>query len=231
MQVLADDQAGFRREQNGVLRGYVVRQIANTGWYDDLVEIWIQRDECVGATNVEQCNARRGNQRADHRRLPRLQHHRSVDAPRAECIGRGSRRESQQSGIFRLNDPGTGEKFDRQFACRAALGTDRDRPVRQALAALFAGRPTVEQPDRFIEQRAERHQAGRLALGRDAVRKDRDIDAGFRIAQQRCAVYRANRRHQPQLDAVAREKRTISISELGEADHLRIGCDADRAGR
>ncbi len=152
-----------------------------------------------------------------------------VDAPLLQLLGglEAGQRHQMVAGLDLVG----AQQLLRQLAHAGTLLADGDAlatQVGQAIEALFAA---VEDPDRLVEDAAQRQQAG-IVLAVRIVRQFDDAaldeaDLGLVVLQALDVLQRAGRGLDLERDAVARQDRRVAVGELVIGAGIAAGGDDD----
>ena len=232
MQVITRDQRCGRCDQLVVARRYVATEI------DDAVRQGHLREERkaprirIGLREVQQPYARRLQQHLDQRRLGRRAEYHAIDLAGQQ---RHRRRRVVQLGQLHLLQSHTVRLQQLLYHLRHAGAARADVDVLAAqirhAVDLYAG--TIEQPDRFDEQAAQRHQviAFRILQRGRAALHESHIGTRFRILQPLQVLERTLGALQPDGDALTREYRRIALGQHFVRAVLLSGGNGDDLGR
>ena len=213
MHVVANDKAGFRREQRHVGWRPVIGEIADAGGNDHFVQERIKRDIGVGVRKADELDTFVRQQLADDRRFPGNQDDRCVDLARQQLFTGDLRRISEKLDVLAV-DALPLEQFERQRARPAAFGADRNFSAAQLVKSLALEFAALEQPQGLVEHRSQRFDFRRFVFVGRAALDQGDAHPGAPVAQQGEIGHGACRRYETKPDALPREDFLVAFSDL-----------------
>ena len=228
-------QRGRRGQQFDVLGRHVLGQLHHAARQAHRRQHRQATRVGLGLVEAHQADAGRQQQQLHHRCLGRGHQRQRVSVAIEQAHdGRGLR---QPLGDDVLGPEAVGvEQSPHQVGDAAALGPDVDAPaleLRHRVEPIAADQPpgavlAIEQPDRLVEQAAQRHQirwrrfvAASQATG--TALYEAEVDARVRVLEQLQVLRRALGRAQFDLDAVLGQRRLVAFAELGVRPLFRPG--------
>ena len=201
----------------------------------------------LGLGEVEEADPRRQQQHLHQQRLGRRGEDDRVDAALEQADDGGRLRLALQADrrrvdVVRVEQLGhqVGHAAARRADVEAPAGELRQRGQRRRLQQPLGGVGAIEEPDRLVEEAAERDQAVGVGVAVVAARRphlvgaslhEGDVDVAAGLAQEGEVLGGAGRLAQPDLDPVLLQDLRVALAELGVGALVLAGRENDLARR